>query len=187
MDRRKALFLQELEYCEVEFKNTGNPIYVWHGYMQARMAGIDIPDWVLNHFDEIAGAVFDLSNDFFKSNKVSRSTICAAVKLNPSDFKAAREPNQSALLAHGVARYLHKGASLDRACYLINDELKRRYPGAKIPSESTYRRAWIKDGHRRLSEFRNYEISKDSDLYKALMKCENRDAVNNFFKNETDF
>lgn len=187
MDRRKTLILEELEYCEVEFKNTGNPIYVWRGYMQARMAGIDTPDWVLNHFDEIAGSVFDLSNDFFKSSKVSRSTICAAVKLSPSDFKAIREPNYTTLLAHGVARYLHQCASLDQACYLINDELKRRHPELKIPSASTYRRAWIKNGHLTLSEFRNCEISKDDNFYKALMQCDNQEAVNNFFKNKADF
>lgn len=52
-----------IERCRAEFERSGNPLYAWRAYQQARVAGVDLADWVLRYLDTTSAALWTLAAD----------------------------------------------------------------------------------------------------------------------------
>lgn len=50
-----------LEIWRHRYKETGNPLYVWLAFQQARKLNFAVPQWVLNYFDETADNLLEIS------------------------------------------------------------------------------------------------------------------------------
>ena len=70
----KFLEVSGLETYHREYRNTGNPIYVWAAYRVCRKHGFEIPEWVYEFFDNACDELEELHDK---------------QKVEPKDFASA--------------------------------------------------------------------------------------------------
>ena len=51
---QRAIAQDYIETLRNEYEHSGNPLFVWRAYFEARAFGFDVPGWILSYFDAAA-------------------------------------------------------------------------------------------------------------------------------------
>lgn len=70
-------------YCESQYRETGNPLFVWQAYRLSRTNGAAPPSWVFEYLDQVAGRFELLERDARKGGlgKEPAAAIAEALEM----------------------------------------------------------------------------------------------------------
>ena len=140
-ESKRQTYLHMLEYHRDRFERDGNPLSVWLGYLNARNAGVDIPDWILEYLDWCARGMFWLWQESLSGEKIDHTMVAKALDVvgQPGEGNAFSKYDDGhwMILAEKVGIYIWKGETKE---YLAIDRVAEKFN----VSVSTVQRAWKK-------------------------------------------
>lgn len=100
-----------IDEYEKQFKETGNPLFVWDAFSLNRRAKLDIPVWVLKYFDEVAFGL--LSPDNSIKDIPGKLKFKADSKGGPNQFRQYEKYQAQVTAAKNVALAMRDNPDLN--------------------------------------------------------------------------
>ena len=116
------------------FKSFGNPIYVWEAYATCREYKIDLPNWILEYFDNCTEKLMKISTSQRASDKVYQALEFNDKKRSP--FSRRDDVEIAIDIAIHACRLKDKGKKLTK----IYDELAEEYSVSEKTVGNYYRK-----------------------------------------------
>ena len=136
-DRARKTAEFNLEWYELRYEDTGNPIYVWKARRAARKASLDIPKWVEEYLDTCTDKLLHIQEDTRGrfSERVARALEFTPSQGRGNEVSEIEKESRDMILFAAVRSAIEaKDYPEDAAIFLVSEVLG--------DSESTVRRAY---------------------------------------------
>lgn len=130
---KKEFALLHLQHCKDAYTETNNPVHVWRGYCEYRVAEIEMPEWVQKYLDECAKNIASLSVKKHPetNQKVDRLDICQSFNLKESFVTSFHKESRAAEPCFHIYAYLlYDNTTFENAYYLAAEKFLTPNPSS---------------------------------------------------------